>query len=303
MSSPSASDGPATPGTLLAPGYRVIAHLSRGRRLDVYDAWSIARESRCVLKTLRPDRAQELAARRALLREGALLRRLTHPHLVRAYELSSAVPDGRPLVVLETLGGETLSHLVHRLDRAGRRMPVPDVAMLGLQLVSAVGYLHRQGWLHLDLKPSNIVVEAARAKVIDLSIARRPGRAKAGSGTFDYLAPEQARGGVLTAAADVWGVGVVLFDALAGVPPFGYGPEGESDTTSSATAPAGLRYPQLEGRAPRITTLRRRLPAPLAGAIDACLEPVPGDRPSLRELKDALTRWVRDGSNPTGQAA
>jgi serine/threonine protein kinase len=279
---------------MLAPGFRVIAHLSRGRRLDVYDAWSVERDSRCVLKTLRPDRASEPAARRALLREGALLRRLTHPHLVRAYEITRALGDQRPVVVLETLGGETLSHLVHRLELGGRRIPVADVAMLGVQLCSAIGYIHRQGWLHLDLKPSNIVVDAGRAKVIDLSIARRPGRARPGSGTFDYLAPEQARGGMLTTAADVWGIGAVLFDALAGSPPFGYGQEGELyEPTDAGTATEDLPYPQLERRAPRIGQ-RRRLPRRLARLIDGCLEPDPEDRPTVPELATSLSDWVRE---------
>jgi serine/threonine protein kinase len=284
---------PVRPGRLLAPGYRVVAHLSRGRRLDVYDAWSVERDSRCVLKTLRPDRAGEPAARRALLREGSLLRRLTHPHLVRAYEITRALDDQRPVVVLETLGGETLSHLVHRHGSVSRRIPVPDVAMLGVQLCSAIGYLHRQGWLHLDLKPSNIVVDSGRARVIDLSIVRRPGRARPGSGTFEYLAPEQARGGVLTAAADVWGIGAVLFDVLVGWPPFGYGSEGESnESTGHGTATDELRYPQLERRAPRIAA-QRRLPGRLAQLVDACLDPDPELRPLVPELAASLSDWVR----------
>ena len=82
-----------------------------------------------------------------------------------------------------------------------------DVAHLGLQLGSALAYLHRERRLHLDLKPSNVIAEAGRAKLIDLSLARPPGPAADGIGTWLYMSPEQARGGVLGPAADVWGLG------------------------------------------------------------------------------------------------
>ena len=98
----------------------------------------------------------------------------------------------------------------------GRRSPTcstaaaldaDEVAWLGLQLASALRYLHRRGLLHLDVKPSNIIASAGRAVLIDLSLAREPGRYRAGLGTWCYLSPEQARGDRLTAAADVWGLG------------------------------------------------------------------------------------------------
>ena len=132
---------------------------------------------------------------------------------------------------METLGGETLAHLIGPPPAAVG----PELAFLGLQLSSAVGYLHRHGVLHLDLKPSNIVAEAGRAKLIDLSVARAPGRAKAGMGTWRYMAPEQARAATVGRAADVWGVGVVLWSAIWGDTPF-------SDESRE--------YPQLDQRAP-----------------------------------------------------
>jgi serine/threonine protein kinase len=264
-------------GAILAPGYRVLGLLSRGNRLDVYDAWSIERDSRCVLKTLRPDRADERPARRALLLEGRLLRRLAHPHLVRAYELT-ATRDGRPVVVLETLGGETLSHVLHPDSGRRRALPASDVAELGRQLCSVVGYLHHHGWLHRDIKPANIVAESGRARLIDLSLAKRPGRARPGAGTADYMAPEQARGGTLTPAVDVWGIGAVLFAALAGRRPFDVPDDDDS-------------YPQLETRAPRLVGMDG-IPHPIASLVDRCLEPEPGDRPGVAELGAGFGAWL-----------
>jgi serine/threonine protein kinase len=283
---------------VLLPGYRVIALLSRGNRLDVFDAWSEERDSRCVLKTLRPDRATDRSARRALEAEGRLLRRLTHPHLVRAYEtLRSA--DGRPVVVLETLSGETLSHLVHRLRDAGSVLDPPDVAMLGRQLCSAVGYLHRHGLLHRDVKPANIVADGGRVRLIDLSLVRRPGWALGGAGTLDYMAPEQVRDGTLGPAVDAWGIGAVLHTALTGWPPFGYGtpPVGSASGSGTASAERAEDWPQLSGRAPRLAT-RRDLPDELAVLVDACLEPDPGARPSVQGLAAGLDAWLAAVGQP-----
>jgi serine/threonine protein kinase len=220
-----------------------------------------------VAKTLRPSTLGDRDALTRLRREGRLLRSLDHPHLVRAYE---TLPGPPPVVVLETLSGETLAHLI---DRRRRRLTAAELAVLGLQLCSAVGYLHRSGWLHLDLKPANIVAEAGRAKILDLSVARRPGPGRAGVGTWCYLAPEQARGDELGEAADVWGIGVTLWEAATGRLPFG-----ESDTEERRA-----EYPQLH-RAAEAVSRHRRLPAELARAIDLCLRPEPADRPSIARL-------------------
>jgi len=284
-----AATAPLSRGTAIAPGYEVIEHLSRGRRLDVYDAWSEARGCRCVIKAVRPERASEEEPRRMLLREGRLLERLSHPHLVRGYE---TLEEPCPLVVLETLGGQTLAHAIE--DGEEELSPVA-LAHLGLHLGTAMRYLHAHGFLHLDLKPSNVVAEAGRAKVIDLSLARPPGQAPAGIGTWCYLAPEQATGGELGRAADVWGIGAVLFEAATATPAFDEresvtadpGEDGaDRDTWHSGDGEPGA-YPQLEARADPVGTLRD-LPTALAELIDSCLEPAAEGRPGLEELLAGL---------------
>jgi serine/threonine protein kinase len=261
-------------GAVVAPGYRVVAHLSRARRLDAYEVWSDERGCGCVAKVLRPDRAGEPGARAALLAEGERLRALSHPHLVRAYDV---VEHPQPVVILETLDGETVAHL---LERHPGGLDADEVAWLGLHLASALGYLHRHGLLHLDVKPANVIAEAGRAKLIDLSIARPPGPCRAGGGTWAYMAPEQATGGHVDEAADVWGLGTVLFEAAAGRPPF----ELPDLPTLDTDARADAGYPQLEGRAPSLTGA----PRALAEIVDACLLPAPLDRPSLAQVRAAL---------------
>ena len=168
-------------------GYELLELLSSGHACDTWDAWSEERGCRVIVRT------------GDVRREGRLLQRLTHPNIVRAYEVH------RDWLVLETLSGSTLSALA-ALER-------DDAIEMARQLCSAVGYLHRKGWLHLDLKPDNLIADGGRLKVIDFSIAQRPGRVEPGTGTRRWMAPEQVRGGRVTAATDVWGLGAVLRSA------------------------------------------------------------------------------------------
>jgi len=259
-------------GELLASGYEVLGHLARGQALDVYDAWSLDRDCRCVAKLVRPDR-QGPRVRRRLVREGELLLELSHPHIVRAYELRRRP---RTVLILETLGGQTAEHMIHS---ASRRLAIADVAHLGVQVCSAIGYLHGHGFLHLDLKPSNVIVQDGQARVIDLSLARRAGPVPRGMGSPPYLAPEQARGARTDAATDVWGIGAVLYEAATGMRPF---PEARQRT-----------YPQAARRAPSVAA-SRRAPADFTRVIDACLAPVQSDRPTVGQLADELDAVVGD---------
>jgi serine/threonine protein kinase len=258
-------------GSALAPGLVVLEHLSRNQVMDVYDVWDEGRYCRCVAKLLRPDFERSQRERARLRREGELLQRFTHPHIVRAYETRETPAT---VVLLETLSGETLSHLI---EHRTRRMAAAELAILGLQIGSATRYMHAEGWLHLDLKPSNVIIDMGSAKLLDLSLARAAGHHKAGIGTRPYLAPEQARGGELGPAADVWGLGALLFDTACARPPF---------ATSDACP-----YPQLDQRAPSVRA-ERRLPPELAELIDACLESDPARRPSIDSILATLEKYA-----------
>ncbi|MDQ2653160.1 MAG: serine/threonine protein kinase [Chloroflexota bacterium] len=283
MSDDEELDGPPplAPGIDLLPGYRVVSHLRRGHDLDVYDVWSEARYCRVVAKTVRPDQTAKPGVGSRLLHEGRLLKRFSHPHIVRGYE----VHDGPPVVVImETLHGETLAHLSERIER----LPARDLAHLGLQLTSALHYLHQQGTLHLDLKPGNVIAANGIAKLLDLSLAHPPGRALPGRGTRGYMAPEQVRGGILTAATDAWALGAVLFEMATGH--FACHDEDRSDTESSGDwgepcVPVPLRT-------------WRRLPRPLAQVIDRCLMESPDDRPPLTEIHAALEQFLGGSPSP-----
>jgi eukaryotic-like serine/threonine-protein kinase len=255
---------PLRSGEHVAPGYRVFGLLRRGEDVDVYDVWSEERDCRCVVKALRPDRMTSRSARRRLLTEGRLLQSLAHPHLVRAYDVQERPT---PLVVLETLTGDTLGYLI---DDDGPRLPLFELGVLGVQLCSALTYLHRNGVLHLDLKPSNVICQGEQAKLIDLGIAAPPGRGRRGVGTPAYMAPEQIRGGTLSDATDVWALGVLLYEAATRVQPFG-----DDGWTNDAAVPTPIRR-------------LRRLPPRIGETIDACLSPQPAGRPTIAVVAKRL---------------
>jgi serine/threonine protein kinase len=258
------------PGDEIVPGYELVRLMRSGSRLDTYDAYSRERDCRCVVKVVRQDSYDD-SCREALVREGSLLRDLTHPHLVRAYEV---VEYPRTAIVLETLSGDTLAALIEDAP-----LNAADVALLGCQLASVLGYLHRNDWLHLDVKPSNIVVQAGRAILIDLSVVSRPGDGRPYTGTFGYLAPEQARGRGWSAACDVFGLGVTLGEALTGLLPYG---DADLSRTPRFAAPRPSR------------SFRRRLakaPEPLVALVQAAVDPDPKLRPSLSKVREALTHY------------
>ncbi len=267
-----APSDPLAEGDLVAPGYEVVEHLTRSAAYDVYDVWSDERDCRCAAKLVRPDRLDSEPTSRRLLNEGRLLERLTHPHVVRAYE---TIETPQPVVVLETLSGATLAHLI---DSAPRRLPVSEVAWLGLHLCSALHYLHRHDLLHLDLKPSNVISDRGHAKLLDLSIARAPGTTRGGAGTPQYMSPEQARPGEVTAASDVWGLGATLYEAATAVRPFGS---------------RDGHYEQVERRAEPVRA-HRRVPRALSDAIDAALDPDPEARPRVHDVAAALEPLAAD---------
>ena len=296
-------DCPSLPvGAGLAPGYTILAHLHQSNNYDVYDVFSEERACRCIAKTPRQDLLGREETRQALLREGGLLEGLTHPHIARLYE---KIEGPTPVLILETLTGETLAHLI---DTGYRRLPIKQIAHLGLHLCSAVHYLHGRGILHLDLKPSNIVSERGLAKILDLSIAHPPGPTRKGAGTTQYMAPEQITGGDVDASTDVWGIGAVLFETATAEPPFNAeyedtsleedsdltddtGTGGWTSTSGSDTDRDLEDYEQLTRRADPVRA-HRRVPAAFGEIVARCLDPDPEVRPTVDGLTSALRTLV-----------
>jgi eukaryotic-like serine/threonine-protein kinase len=271
------------PGEAIAPGRTVLERLGGGSRYEVFLVWDEHRLAVMVAKVLRPDHATERAALRDLAREAGALSSLSHPVIVRGFD---AVLDGRfPHLLIEHLEGPTLRDLV----AAGDAPALDQLLPLALHLAAALHYMAGEGWVHLDVKPDNVVM-GAPPRLIDLSVARTVARARrlaAPTGTDAYMAPEQCGAGTGGEAvgppADVWGLGATLHHALAGAPPFPR-PRGARRSPDRA-----VRFPQLV-RGPE--PLPRRTPGDLAAVVAACLAPQPADRPAAVEVAAALEPLV-----------
>jgi len=271
-------------GAAIAPGRSVLTVLGGGSAYEVALVWDERFFSLMVAKILRPDRAPDPDEIRSLRREVEALERLRHPVLVRSFD---AVLDGpHPHVVIEHLEGPTL----RRLIRKGGPLGLEQLLPLALHVAAALHYIAGEGWVHLDVKPDNIVM-GVPPRLIDLSVARtqeRAGRITGQVGTDAYMAPEQAdpsrfAPGTIGPAADVFGLGATLFHALAGAVPFPR-PKGARDDED-----LDVRYPQLHAEP---AELPRGTPPELADALLRTLDPDPAQRPVAAELVEALEPLV-----------
>src|SRR6187200_732461 len=186
----------------------------------VYRAFDTLLERHVALKILHERYGEDEEYIGRFRREARAAARLSHPHIVTVIDRGEQ--DGKEFIVFELVEGENLKELV---ERAGA-LPVRRVLELGLEVGRAVAFAHEQGIVHRDVKPQNVLLDAAgRAKVTDFGIARTldaVGTTETGTvlGTSHYVAPEQARGERVDAQTDVYSFGVVLWELLAGEVPY-----------------------------------------------------------------------------------
>ncbi len=259
-------------GDEIVPGRVAIEPLGSGLRYETYLAWDGHRRALVVAKVLLLELVGDGAAMKAMAEEAALLDRLAHPILLRSF--AAQLEGERPHLLLEHIEGPRLSTLIRRFG-----VIVEQLLPLALNLCAALHYLSRERVVHLDVKPSNVIMAGA-PRLIDLSVARRfdrLGDVSSPVGTDAYMAPEQcdpARFGEIGAPADMWGLGATLYEALAGERPF---PDD------------GTRFPQLRRRA---APFPDHLPMDLAELLGPCLDPRPANRPTAGELADELEPLV-----------
>ena len=252
----------------LADRYRVERELGAGGMATVYLAEDVKHHRRVAIKVLRPELAAALGPDR-FLREIETTAALRHPHILPLYDSGEA--DGLLFYVMPYVEGESLRD---RLDRE-KQLPIDDALQVVREVADALSYAHSRGVIHRDIKPENILVESGHAVVADFGIARAVSAAGGDQltqtgiavGTPRYMSPEQAAGGRdLDGRSDLYSLGCVLYEMLAGQPPF-TGPTVESVVHQHLTA---------EPRA--ITQLRPAVPAEIAGVLQRALAKNPADR-------------------------
>jgi serine/threonine protein kinase len=260
-------------GDAIAPQRYALKALGGGNRYEVYLAWDERLYSLAVAKLLRPDQAEDEKALRELSEEADVLGALAHPVLVRGFD---AVPDGeRPHLLIEHLEGPSLRRLIKR----GGALPLEQALPLAAHVAGALQYMAQSGFVHLDVKPDNIVM-GVPPRLIDLSIARsldHAARSKGPLGTDAYMAPEQCgsdlRGAEIGPPADAWGLGATMFHALSGHKPFPLDPQAGEEPEA--------RFPQLHSDP---APLPEYLPADLEALVLELLDKDPARRPSCADV-------------------
>ncbi|HEX8724235.1 MAG TPA: serine/threonine-protein kinase, partial [Gemmatimonadaceae bacterium] len=205
----------------LGDRYQIERELGRGGMATVFLARDIKHDREVAIKVLHPDLSASVGAER-FEREIRLAAKLQHPNILGLYDSGEA--DGLLYYVMPFVKGESLRD---RLERE-HMLPVDDAVAITLQVAEALGYAHEQGIVHRDIKPENVLLSGGHALVADFGIARAvstgPDRKLTATGmsmgTPYYMAPEQASGETVGPTADLYSLGCMLYEMLAGEPPF-----------------------------------------------------------------------------------
>ena len=278
----------------LAERYRVGSEIGRGGMATVYRAHDLKHDRAVALKVLKPELARALGPER-FLREITLTARLDHPHILPL--LDSGEAGGLLYYVMPYVEGESLRA---RLERE-KQVPLEDALRIARQVADALSYAHRQGIVHRDIKPENILLSGGHARVADFGIARAVTAAGGQSltetglaiGTPAYMSPEQASGERdVEARTDIYSLGCVVYEMLAGQPPY-----------TGATAGAILARKAMEP-VPSLRVVRETVPIGVEQAVTRALAKAPADRfGSAIQFAEALEQQGAKREERRGTAA
>jgi serine/threonine-protein kinase len=284
---------PVSTHTIFAQRYQVEREIGRGGMATVYAARDLPHDRLVAVKVLNEDLSQGFAAER-FQREIAITAKLSHPNILALHD--SGEMNGRVYYVTPFVSGESLRE---RLARE-RHLPIRDAVGIARAVAAALEHAHAHGVVHRDVKPENILLADGQPIVADFGIARalassaddRLTSTGVSLGTPAYMSPEQSAGEPIDARTDIYSLGCVLYEMLAGEPPF-TGP-----TVQTVVAK------RLSGPAPDVRLLRDSVGESLAVAIARSLERVPADRiQSATELRGLLDDAAMVSASTSGAAA
>jgi eukaryotic-like serine/threonine-protein kinase len=272
-------------GSVAGGRYRLERPLGHGGMASVYLGRDTDLDRPIAVKLLAENAAGDEGLRRRFVRGARLAARLSHPNVVPVFDAGE--DEGRPYLVMEYVGGETLAEL---LARRGR-LPPDEACGLAVQAARGLAHAHAAGLVHRDVKPQNLLLgEDGTLKIADFGIARaaegtaltQPGTVL---GTAAYLAPEQALGKEATAASDVYSLGAVLYELLTGGPPY------EFDSL------ADLAEKQRQHAIRPVRELAPEVPRDLEDVVMRCLARNPEYRPA--DLERELASGASASEPPT----
>ncbi|MCU0512903.1 MAG: protein kinase [Anaerolineae bacterium] len=269
--------------------YELIAQQGSGGMSVIYRAVDRLLGRTVAIKVLRPSLTSDPAFLEKFQQEARSIANLTHPNIVTVYDVGRDVgaKDVTHYIVMEMVDGQDLKKII----KAGAPLPVDRVIDLSIQIAAGLGYAHRSGLVHADVKPQNILVTPTDVvKVTDFGIAQAltdtqpQQRVDVVWGSPHYFAPEQARGEQPGPAADVYAIGIVMFEMLTGRLPY------------SGASQQELALAHIKERIPMVTEFNPTVPEALAKIVFKLMSKEPGARYRMAgQLEQILTEY-RDKS-------
>jgi serine/threonine-protein kinase len=269
--------------------YRLLTCIGSGGMAVVYKGLDMLLERRVAVKVLRQRFASDPEFLERFQREARAAANLDHPNIVTVFDVGK--DDGHHYIVMEYVDGQDLKSII----RQKGHLSVAEALDITAQVAAGVGHAHKAGVIHRDIKPQNVLItQAGRAKVVDFGIAR----ALSESGLTDsdtvwgspiYFAPEQAAGDPPTPASDVYSIGVMMYEMLAGSPPF------------QAESPTALAMKHLREEPPPLTVQNPQVPPRLEWIVRKLLSKEPSARyRTAEQLVHVLEEYRLQVEQPTG---
>jgi serine/threonine protein kinase len=273
---------------ILNSRYRLLERIGAGGMSVVYKAQDLALGRLVAIKVLHESLTGDSAFLERFRREARAAASLSHPNVVTVHDVGQ---DGdRHYIVMELVEGDDLKAIIRRWAP----LPLEKALDLTVQICQGVGYAHRAGFVHCDVKPQNVLVTSGgRAMVADFGIARviseaTMSRSDLNWGTPHYFSPEQAAGEPATPSSDVYAIGVMLFEMLTGRLPF------------EAESPAALALMHIREDPPLVTDLRPSVPTPVAKIVQKVLAKEPSARyRTAEQLGRILQSFYRESGQAT----
>ena len=278
---------------VLGGRYRLVRHLARGGMAEVYVAEDQLLNRTVAVKVLFPELAHDEAFVERFRREARAAASLNHHNIVSVYDFGE--DEGSWFIVMEYVEGRNLRDII----RAEGPMDPAQATEIGAEVAAALAAAHAQGIIHRDVKPANVLIaaDAGTVKVADFGIARaagaRQGLTMPGTvlGTATYLSPEQAQGAEVDFRTDVYSLGMVLYEMLAGKPPF------------TGDSPVAVAYQQLSQTAPPPSTHNAGVPPALDAIVMKAMSKKPDDRQATaEEIREELLNVDRAVGDPDATA-